>query len=117
MADEENLDVGWFAPDELPPLRESSVLRLKRAASFDGRTPFVGPSGSSGPVKQWYVNGCTVCLRRAERADVPAIVTLLADDPLGAAREDGATTRHTCGPLTGSLRIRIRCWSSSTTGR
>lgn len=27
-------------------------------------------------------------IRRATRADVPAIVALLADDPLGAARED-----------------------------
>ena len=50
-----------------------------------------------------------VSVRRATRNDVQAIVALLADDRLGAAREDAAdlsgylaaferitTTRHTC---------------------
>lgn len=31
-----------------------------------------------------------IAIRRATRADVPAIVALLADDPLGATREDPA---------------------------
>lgn len=32
-----------------------------------------------------------IAIRRATQADVPAIVALLADDPLGAAREDVST--------------------------
>lgn len=32
-----------------------------------------------------------IAFRRAVRADIPAIVAMLADDPLGAAREDTST--------------------------
>jgi hypothetical protein len=36
-------------------------------------------------------SGCVI--RTATRADVPAMVAMLADDPLGAAREDPADTQ------------------------
>ena len=39
-ADEENLQVGWFPLDDLPPLRESSQGRLAHALAFDGHTWF-----------------------------------------------------------------------------
>ena len=39
-ADGENVEVGWFALDDLPPLRESSVFRLEKALSYDGTTWF-----------------------------------------------------------------------------
>lgn len=45
VADDESLEVGWFAPDALPtPLAASSVQRIARmiafaAATRDGRTP------------------------------------------------------------------------------
>ena len=41
VGDDENLEVAWVPLDELPPLRESSRLRLDRALAFDGRTWFV----------------------------------------------------------------------------
>lgn len=44
-ADEENTEVRWFAPEELPPLRASSTARLRRAAEYEasGRTWFAAP--------------------------------------------------------------------------
>lgn len=39
-ADGENLEVGWFGLDALPPLRPSSRLRLARALAYDGTTSF-----------------------------------------------------------------------------
>ncbi len=40
VADAENLEVGWFHLDALPPLRASSRFRLERALAFDGTTWF-----------------------------------------------------------------------------
>ncbi|MDG9701067.1 NUDIX domain-containing protein [Streptomyces sp. DH37] len=37
--DEESLEVGWFAPDALPPLEEFALTRIKRAED-DGPTWF-----------------------------------------------------------------------------
>ncbi len=38
--DDESLEVGWFALQDLPPLRESSRERLARAQGFEGTTWF-----------------------------------------------------------------------------
>ncbi|SRR5580765_462892 len=38
--DDESLEVGWFAPDAMPPLRTSSQGRLERARAFTGTTWF-----------------------------------------------------------------------------
>lgn len=36
VADEENVDVGWFARDELPQLKESALRRIEHASAADG---------------------------------------------------------------------------------
>jgi len=43
-------------------------------------------------------SGVTATLRRASAADVPSIVELLADDPLGTAREGGAGSAEQLAP-------------------
>jgi hypothetical protein len=51
VADEESLEVGWFAQDALPPLEEFALTRIKRAleegpAWFEpGRPLWEEPSG------------------------------------------------------------------------
>ena len=50
-------------------------LRLKR---------HLAPAGAS------RYPGTMITFRKAQAADLPAIVTMLADDPLGAAREDAS---------------------------
>lgn len=40
------------------------------------------------------MNGVTMQIRRAEAADVPAIVAMIADDPLGANRERPGDPRY-----------------------
>ncbi len=54
------------------------------------------PGGSSLPATLTRGDGTTVELRRATAADLPALVALLADDVLGAAREaaDGDLTPY-----------------------
>ncbi len=54
------------------------------------------PGGSSLPATLTLGDGTTVELRRATAADLPALVALLADDVLGAAREtaDGDLTPY-----------------------
>lgn len=39
-ADGENVEVGWFALEALPPLRASSAFRLERALDYAGTTWF-----------------------------------------------------------------------------
>ena len=114
--DDESLEVGWFSLDALPePLMDRARVRLERALAFDGTTWFDTGGQSSGPsVEHGYgaVRGAgappprasqrvleplatlaagdrEVVLRRAVRTDVPAIVTLLADDVIGSGRERG----------------------------
>jgi 8-oxo-dGTP pyrophosphatase MutT (NUDIX family)/ribosomal protein S18 acetylase RimI-like enzyme len=102
--DDESLEVGWFAPDALPDgLADNSRRKLETALAFDGRTTFVGDGHEhsvgdghaavpdDGPVASLAVFGLDedrVTLRRATARDVPAIVRLIADDQLGASRED-----------------------------
>ncbi len=114
--DDESLEVGWFALDALPePLMDRARVRLERALAFDGTTWFdTGDTTATAPDQHGYaaVPGSVapvtragerdlaplatladgdreVVLRRAVRTDVPAIVSLLADDVIGAGREDG----------------------------
>ncbi|GAB3066937.1 GNAT family N-acetyltransferase [Pedococcus soli] len=108
--DDESLEVGWFAVDALPePLMDRARVRLERALAFDGTTWFdtdeaTSAAGTTGdpyaavpgpgdparrPLATLPAGAGEVVLRRAVRTDVPAIVNLLADDEIGAGREDG----------------------------
>jgi ADP-ribose pyrophosphatase YjhB (NUDIX family)/GNAT superfamily N-acetyltransferase len=89
--DDESLEVGWFSPEALPEMPERSRVRIERALAYDGSVwfegaPQSGPVDGDGPVVPLAAPG-PVSLRRARREDVPAIVALLADDPLGGSRE------------------------------
>jgi GNAT superfamily N-acetyltransferase/ADP-ribose pyrophosphatase YjhB (NUDIX family) len=89
--DDESTEVGWFGVDSLPPdLMERSRVRLERALAYAGTTWFEAPSPSvrdgDGVAPALAVG--SVRLRRARRDDVGAIVALIADDQLGATRED-----------------------------
>lgn len=119
--DDESLEVGWFAPDALPPMMERSRVRLDRALAHDGRVWFstadvptadvppgevaagdvaAGEAPSGG--RDGYAGRRAgnerlatlrdgdreVVVRRAHEGDLAAIVHLLADDRLGATRED-----------------------------
>ena len=92
--DDESTEVGWFALDALPDdLMERSRTRLERALAQDGPAWFEGrhaaDGASTGPVLASLRAGDrAVVLRRATRADLPAVVGLIADDQLGATRED-----------------------------
>jgi ADP-ribose pyrophosphatase YjhB (NUDIX family)/GNAT superfamily N-acetyltransferase len=99
--DDESLDVRWFALDDLPEMMERSRVRLDRALAFRGRAWFEGVTertdryaaapGDHEPlavVGQPDQAGRRVALRRATAADVGAVVALIADDQLGATRED-----------------------------
>jgi 8-oxo-dGTP pyrophosphatase MutT (NUDIX family)/ribosomal protein S18 acetylase RimI-like enzyme len=94
VGDDESLEVGWFAPDALPDsLSESSRHKLERALAFDGTTWFesaIPPAAATTPTTVPLAGAPAVSVRRATRDDVPAIVELLADDRLGASREDTA---------------------------
>jgi len=91
--DDESLEVGWFALDGLPPMMERSRVRLDRALRYAGRTWFdrtgyaAQPAGEEPLATLPGADG-EVVLRRARRADVAGVVGLLADDQLGATRED-----------------------------
>jgi ADP-ribose pyrophosphatase YjhB (NUDIX family)/GNAT superfamily N-acetyltransferase len=87
--DDESLEVGWFAIDALPSdLMERSQVRLERALAYDGAVWFEGGREGAAPGARDVVYAAgSVALRRARAADVPAIVGLLADDPLGLTRE------------------------------
>ena len=93
--DDESLDVAWFPVDDLPAdLVEGSRVRLERALAHDGTVWFERAQGYAavpGPAARLAtVRAGTreVVLRRAVVTDVAAIVRLIADDQLGATRED-----------------------------
>jgi len=97
--DDESLEVGWFALDELPEeLMERSRVRLDRALGCTGSAWFEGGGsateeyaavrGERSPLAVLGAADAPVVLRRATAADVEAVVRLVADDQLGATRED-----------------------------
>lgn len=94
VGDDESLEVGWFPPDALPESTTASARRkLSAALAFDGRTRFEGDGyaavpGSDEPLAHLRDGDRDVVVRRATDADLPAVVRLLADDQLGATRED-----------------------------
>ncbi len=94
VGDGELTQVAWFDPDSLPDdLGPSSRLKLERALAFTGRTTFDGDRYAAVPdsgdrLATLDDAGREVVVRRATEADLPAIVRLLADDELGATRED-----------------------------
>jgi ADP-ribose pyrophosphatase YjhB (NUDIX family)/ribosomal protein S18 acetylase RimI-like enzyme len=104
--DDESTEVGWFALDALPEgLADNSRRKLETALAFDGRARYIDdgyaavPDGD-GPAEPLAVFGLDdhqVVLRRASVDDVGAVVGLIADDQLGATREDP-------GDLTAYLR-------------
>ncbi|GAA2169791.1 GNAT family N-acetyltransferase [Pedococcus bigeumensis] len=99
--DDESTEVGWFAVDALPEgLAPNSRRKLATALAFDGRTRFEGDGYAAVPGGRACVAGAAapgplavlqpgdVTLRRATADDVRAVVALIADDQLGASRED-----------------------------
>jgi ADP-ribose pyrophosphatase YjhB (NUDIX family)/GNAT superfamily N-acetyltransferase len=92
--DDESTEVGWFALDALPDdLMERSRTRLERALAQDGSAWFEGRLGDDSPstapaLASLRAADRVVVLRRATRADLAAVVGLIADDQLGATRED-----------------------------
>ncbi|KAA9394613.1 NUDIX domain-containing protein [Kocuria coralli] len=46
--DDESSEVGWFPLDDLPPIAEELLLRIRMAVDFDGRTRFVASQDSAG---------------------------------------------------------------------
>lgn len=102
VGDGELTEVAWFDPHDLPSdLRPGSRRKLEFALSHDGSAWFEAATGSTRyaavPDSAAYVpdalatlddHGREVVVRRATDADLPAIVRLLADDELGATRED-----------------------------
>ena len=110
------------------PTSRCSPIRGSRmkAASTSTVTPRCG-AGSPRPNAAWPVAGAlttgsimtaasSIAIRRARRDDVPAIVAMLADDPLGSARErlEDPLPRPILRPSSGSIAIR-RSGSSSPT--
>ncbi|WP_457252629.1 GNAT family N-acetyltransferase [Pedococcus sp. P5_B7] len=113
--DDESTEVGWFPVDALPEgLAPNSRRKLATALAFDGRTRFEGdsvggsegdergdglgagyaavpdegaPVAAAGPPLAVLDPG-DVVLRRATADDVRAVVGLIADDQLGATRDD-----------------------------
>jgi ADP-ribose pyrophosphatase YjhB (NUDIX family)/GNAT superfamily N-acetyltransferase len=104
--DDESTEVGWFPVDALPEgLADNSRRKLATALAFDGRTSFVGADGyaavpddaatlatdaPTGEAPLAVLEPGGVVLRRATVHDLSAIVGLIADDQLGATREDPA---------------------------
>jgi ADP-ribose pyrophosphatase YjhB (NUDIX family)/GNAT superfamily N-acetyltransferase len=99
--DDESTEVGWFPVDALPEgLADNSRRKLATALAFDGRTRFEGDGYAAVPDGRACVAGAAapgplavldpgeVVLRRATADDVAAVVGLIADDQLGASRED-----------------------------
>ena len=90
--DDESTEVGWFPVDALPEgLAPNSRRKLATALAFDGRTRFEGDEGgpvaAAGPPLAVLDPG-DVVLRRATADDVRSVVGLIADDQLGATRDD-----------------------------
>ena len=104
--DDESTEVGWFALDDLPDgLAPNSRRKLATALAFDGRARFTGDgvdddgyaavpdAGAGAPVAAAplaVLDPSGVRLRRATIDDVAAVVALIADDQLGATRDDPA---------------------------
>jgi len=90
VGDGELTEVGWFDRDALPRgLRPSSAVKIDRALASDGRAWFEGgsPGSAVGQGSLPYAAGPAM-LRRARREDVADIVALIAQDQLGATREE-----------------------------
>lgn len=50
VGDDESLEVGWFPLEQLPPLREDLLRRIRAAVEFDGTTRFsTEPAVSQDP--------------------------------------------------------------------
>jgi ADP-ribose pyrophosphatase YjhB (NUDIX family)/GNAT superfamily N-acetyltransferase len=98
VADDESTEVGWYPVDSLPePFSPTSRRKLESALAFTGHTAYVtdaGEDGAPAPVPGAAGSpalaelGGGVVLRRARPDDLAAVVGLLADDRLGATRED-----------------------------
>ncbi len=109
VGDGELTEVAWFDPGDLPDdMGTGSRRKLALAMEHDGSAWFEGRQGvtryavsprPAGPVPlaTFGAGEHGVVLRRAAAGDVAAIVGLIADDQLGAAREDP-------GDLTAYLR-------------
>jgi ADP-ribose pyrophosphatase YjhB (NUDIX family)/GNAT superfamily N-acetyltransferase len=90
VGDGELTEVGWFDRDDLPEgLRPSSAVKIERAFASGGRAWFEGrsPDSAAGQGSLPYAAG-PATLRRARHEDVADIVSLIAQDQLGATRED-----------------------------
>jgi ADP-ribose pyrophosphatase YjhB (NUDIX family)/GNAT superfamily N-acetyltransferase len=98
--DDESLEVGWFAPEDVPEISAASRHKLDLALAFDGtrtwfeqaapggQAPYAGSAPSAAVLATLPLDGGTVTLRRARRQDIGSVVELLAGDQLGATRED-----------------------------
>lgn len=53
-----------------------------------------------------------LAIRSATAADLPAVVAMLADDPLGASRESPTTSPRTSPPSSAWTKTRTSTWSS-----
>jgi hypothetical protein len=49
VADEESVDVRWFHPDDMPPMRAVFHERVALARAVDGETRFVRPEELAQP--------------------------------------------------------------------
>lgn len=90
VGDGELTEVAWFDRHDLPDgLRPSSAVKIERALASGGRAWFAGasPNVLGAQDDRPYAAG-PATLRRARREDVPDIVALIADDQLGATRDD-----------------------------
>jgi hypothetical protein len=63
-------------------------VAARPGADRPGRAPLTGIDGTT--LGSLTVGHLPVRLRRADADDLPALIALLADDPLGRTREDGA---------------------------
>ena len=90
VGDGELTEVGWFDREALPEgLRPSSSVKIQRALASVGPAWFEGGAPDSPAAqRQWSYAAGPATLRRARREDVPDIVALIADDQLGATRDD-----------------------------
>ena len=100
--DDESTAVGWFDPAVLPEgMSVSSRHKLARALPDDGPAWFEGIAAPpaepqhDGPEHERQPGSLAalgldgeVTVRRARGGDVPTIVALLADDPMGEGREN-----------------------------
>lgn len=94
VGDGELTEVAWFSVDDLPPdLRLANQTKITRALSHRGPAWFesdsaAADSATGAQLATLVVADQEVMLRAATPADLPALVTMLAHDQLGATRED-----------------------------